>query len=351
MSGLLEASDSAAIGSPSGAWGLGIRWLLEDGVTVKKGEKVLEMDASEILNQLDAAESSYIKAGSELAQQQNNASINSAEKEHLLRQASAALKKAQLNANVPADAYPRRVYEDMQLALKRATSEHTSAKEAAASESKISTFSVKQSRVALAKAKRELESLEVKLEDYIIIAPKDGIVIRKKNWREGRPYDVGDKTWPGQVILEMPNLSVMKVKAHLSDVDDGRIHVGMKTACTLDAFPDKDFSGRVTAISPVAIAPTYESLRRAFEVEIEIDDTDGEIMRPGMSVQIEIADRISADVLLAPRAALLFGEDGVFALFPGGSKQSVKIGPCSEEQCVILSGLDEGAVLQNRGTQ
>jgi multidrug resistance efflux pump len=351
MSGVLAASDSVAVDAPTDSYELSIRWLIEDGAIVKKGDKVLEMDATAILNQLDNAESSYIKAGSELAQQQNNANINAADKKHLLRQAASALKKAELNAAVPADAYPRRVYEDMQLALKRAKSEHASAQEATASETKISNYAVKQARVAVSKAEREMASLDETLKEYIISAPKDGIVIRAEYWRGRRPYDIGDKTWPGQTILLMPNLSVMKVKAHLSDVDDGRIHVGMTTQCTLDAFPNRQFEGRVTALSPVAIAPTYKSLRRAFEVEIQLDETDGEIMRPGMSVQVEISDKLVKDALLVPRAGLLFEGESVFALFPGGGRQSVKIGPCSAQACVLLSGLEEGTVLQARGVR
>ncbi len=351
MSGTLSASDSVAIGSPNDAWGLSIRWLLEDGATVQKGDKVLEMDATEILNKLDSADSSYIKAGSELAQAKNNATINAADKNHALRQALSAQNKAQLNADVPADAYPRRVYEDMQLALTRAKSEHASAVEAAASETKVSKFAVKQARIAMTKAVREVESLDEKLKEYIISAPKDGMMIRTKNWREGRPYDVGDKTWPGQPILEMPNLAVMKVNAHLSDVDDGRIHVGMSTLCTLDAFPGRQFPGRVTSISPVAIAPTYESIRRAFEVEIQLDETDVAIMRPGMSVQVEISDLVAKDTLLVPRAGLIFEGKSVFALFPSGSRQSVEIGPCSEQFCALVSGLEEGTELQARGIQ
>jgi multidrug efflux pump subunit AcrA (membrane-fusion protein) len=351
LSGELRASDSVSINSPPEGWGLSIRWLAEDGATVKKGDKVLEMDTTAIVSQLDAADAAYIKAASELAQQQNNASINLADKKHLLRQAEIALEKAQLNADVPADAYPRRVYEDMQLALKRAQSAHTTAAEAARSEKKISAFAVEQARIALAKARREIEGLDEKIKDYIISAPKDGILIRARNWREGRGYEVGDKTWPGQPILEMPNLSVMVVKARLSDVDDGRVHVGMATRATLDAFPDRVFSGHVTSISPVANAPTYQSLRRAFEVEIELDETDPAIMRPGMSVQVELADQTLPDVLLAPRAGLLFEGDAVFALFPGGHRQAVTVSRCSALVCVVDSGLKENTLLQSRATR
>ncbi len=348
LSGTLRASDSSAVTAPADGWGLEIRWLAEDGSIVKEGDKVLEMDASEILSMLDSAESAYIKARSELAQAQNNASIGSADKKHLLRQATSALQKAQLSANVPADAYPRRVYEDMQLALKKAKSELLSAKESATSETKISTFAVKQARVAVVKTEREIVELQKKLEEYIISAPKDGIILRNKNWQEGRPYAEGDKTWPGEAILQMPSLAVMKVQAELSDVDDGRIHIGMTSRCTLDAYPERVFKGHVINISPVATAPDRNSLRRAFDVEIELEETDSATMRPGMSVQVEIEDTLAKDVLLAPRAGLLFQDDGVFALFPSGQTQSVEVGPCSIDDCVIKSGLTAGTKLGAR---
>ena len=72
-------------------------------------------------------------------------------------------------------------------------------------------------------------------------------------------------------------------------------------------------------------------------------------MRPGMSVQVEISYVIAKDTLLAPRAALVFESDVVFAVFPGGHRQSVEIGPCSAHSCAILSGLKEGATLEGRG--
>ena len=348
MSGVLRASDSVGVDSPREGWGLGIRWIAKDGSIVKEGDRVLEMDTTAIISQLDSADSQQVKARSELAQQLNNASINLAEKKHLLRQAEIALEKARLNAHVPADAYPRRVYEDMQLALKRAESAHSTAKQAAASETKINAYAVEQARIALTKADREIEGLNDEIKDYIITAPKDGILIRAKNRREGRPYEVGDKTWPGQTILEMPNLSIMVVQAELSDVDDGRIHVAMASRCTLDAFPGKSFSGRVTSISPVASAPSRQSLRRVFDVEIQLDQTDEAIMRPGMSVQVEIVDSVQKDVTLAPRGGLLFADKGVFALFPDGQRQSVQVGRCSAQACVILSGLQPGTVLRAR---
>jgi len=164
---------------------------------------------------------------------------------------------------------------------------------------------------------------------------------------EDRPYRAGDKSRSSSTLLTIPNLDKMHVHAELSDVDDGRIHVGMKTRCVLDAYPDRSFVGHVLTISPVARAPKWRSLRRAFDVVVELDDVSEEVMRPGMSVQVELLDSPKEGVLLAPREALRFDADGVAALMADGSETAISISQCSPSQCVI-DGLEAGVLLRSR---
>ena len=80
----------------------------------------------------------------------------------------------------------------------------------------------------------------------------------------------------------------MKVVAQLSDVDDGRIAVGMRVRCTLDTYPDRVFEGEVVSISPIAKEENNRSLRRFFQVEVLLVESAPERMRPGMSVKVEV---------------------------------------------------------------
>lgn len=349
LSGSLVAETSTSISAPGDGYGLVIRWMADDGSYVKKGDKVIEMDTSAVVSQIDALKSAVISANNALAQQQSTAQINRSEKAHLLRQAEFNLRKAQADADVPADAYPKRVFDDMKLALGRSKVEHTNAVEALAIEKKIGTNGLAQKRIDLERAKRELKSVYEKLEGYVLHAPRDGLLVASMNWREGRAYRMGDKSWPGRSIVAIPDLSVMTVKAELSDVDDGQAHVGMKAECRLDAYPNEVLLGTVVSMSPVARKARRNSLRMVFDVVIALDSTDATRMRPGMSARVDLMGAPREGVLVAPREALSFTETGVSAFLASGKTTSVTLGPCDAHRCEVETGLSAGMELGRGG--
>lgn len=351
LSGALVAETSISLGAPGEGYGLMIRWMADDGAHVKKGDKVLEMDTSAVVTQIEGLKNAVIKANNDLAQQHNTSQINQAEKEHALRQAEFNLQKAQTDANVPADAYPKRVYEDMQLALGRAKAEHTGAIEALAIEKKIGKNGREQMQIALERSKRELTQVYEKLEGYVLYAPRDGVLVAGNNWREGRAYRIGDKTWPGQPIVEIPDLSVMTIEAQLSDVDDGQVHVGMKAECRLDAYPDEVLPGHIVSISPVARKAQWDSLRMVFDVVVKLDATDPERMRPGMSARVDVLGAPQDNVLVAPREALVFGDPDTEVVLASGKTARVTLGPCNAQACVVTEGLVAGTRLQSGGAR
>lgn len=349
LSGLLRSEGSAEILSPHGGWGLAIRWMAENGSLVKKGDRVLEMDTTAIVAEIEGIKNRVLSAGSDLRMQKDTAEIQIADKENALAQAKIELEKARLQAEVPQDAYPKRTYEDMQAAFKRAQVKHQGAVEELETERKVQRLTIEQKTEAYRKVLRELEAAEGKVDSYVFTAPRDGILVAGQNWREGRPLQVGDKTWPGHTILEIPDLSSMVAEAELSDVDDGRVHPGMRARCFIDAYPDTPIEGKVRTVSPVAKAPQNQSLRRAFEVVIELDTGALEI-RPGMSMRAEIVDGRS-ESLLIPRRALRF--DGktphsATALLADGSEREVEISLCSNNACELVSGIELGSKLRAR---
>lgn len=351
LSGALVAETTTSISTPGDGYGLVIRWMADDGAFVKEGDKVLEMDTSAVVSQIEALKSAVISASNAVAQQHNQNLINRAEKAHLLRQAEFVLQKAQADANVSADAYPKRVYENMKLALGRAKSAHSGAVQSLAMEKKIGKNSIEQKRIELERAKRDLSQVYEKLESYVLRAPRDGVLVASTNWQEGRAYRNGDKTWPGAAIVEIPDLSVMTIKAELSDVDDGRIHVGMKAECFLDAYPDELLTGTVLSISPVARKARRQSLRQVFDAVVRLDKTDSERMRPGMSARVEILGATHEDVLVVPRKALVFEETGTRVQLASGKLSDVTLGPCNAHACIVASGLGEGTRLRSGGAR
>jgi multidrug resistance efflux pump len=180
-------------------------------------------------------------------------------------------------------------------------------------------------------------------------APRDGILVIADHPWQGRKLQIGDSVWVGLPVVSLPDLTLMEVQAKLSDVDDGRIAPQLPVVCTLDAYPDLTFSGRIAEITPVAQEEVGRSLRRAYNVRITLDAGDPQRMRPGMSVKVEVRERAQDDVLLAPREGLDLGTGTPRARLASGDEIDVKLGGCNRDACVVLSGVAEGARLRAAG--
>ena len=148
--------------------------------------------------------------------------------------------------------------------------------------------------------------------------------------------------------MVIPDLSVMIVDTRMSDVDDGKVTPGMSVVCTLDAYPERQIGGFVRSITPVAQWLNMRSEQRFFRIMVDLEETDPEIMRPGMSVKVEVVTAVRDDELLVPRRALEFSDDEVFAVLESGDRQRIELGSCGAHECAVRSGLAEGALVRLR---
>lgn len=195
-------------------------------------------------------------------------------------------------------------------------------------------------QIALSTARQEIIRAESALRVLTLTAPADGTVIFLDHPWEGRKMQVGDRVWVGMPIAKIPDLSTLEVVANLWDVDDGRVAVGDRATVTIDAYPEKSFSGRVASVAPVAQEGARQTLRRSFRTVISLDRTDEERMRPGLSTKVVIEKLIATNALLVPRH-LIGRRDGRLYLRTAAGEREVVIGRCNARDCAVLEGVSE----------
>lgn len=348
LSGELEAERGEPLTVPrTNQFQLQIRWLAEDGTAVQAGERVVEFDNSQFASDLEEKRLSASDAGSELQRTTAESKTGTADKQFAVEKARAEEEKAKIAANVPKDLLALREYQDRQLALRRAETELAKAQEDLDAATRGGARDVDVKKIAVEKSQRSIATAEGAIDALTLKAPRAGMVLIGDHPWEGRKMRVGDTVWVGMTVASLPDLSAMSVQASLSDVDDGRIQPGMEVLCTLDAYPDQVFKGRVADISPVARESRRSPLLRYFPVRIKLDRSDSQRMRPGMSVRVEVLGEERKNVLLAPRAALDLG-GSPRALLASGGAVPVKLGACTALECVVESGLTEGTRLRSR---
>ena len=104
------------------------------------------------------------------------------------------------------------------------------------------------------RAKSALEEAESDVNEMIITAPMDGVVV-------GEPLTPGSMAVQGSnnptVILRIADLSEKLVKAKVDETDIGSVKVGERATFTVDAYPDEEFSAQVIKISQTDTANSW----------------------------------------------------------------------------------------------
>ena len=343
LTGALEAVESAEIKVPrTPEHRLQIQWLARDGAMVSEGETVLEFDNSSFTANLDQQRTAVQRSRRTLLQTRAQGEARLREAEATVERARIAFAKAEIDASVPEAVRSRYEHRTFQLAATKAGAAPAKALPALESTTPSVEAEPKVSEEQHRTTERELTVAEEAVAALVLTAPRDGIIVIEEHQWEDRKYQVGDTLFPGWTVLGIPDLDRLRVRASLSDVDDGGLELGMVARCTPDIEPDLHLEGRITEITPIAREQRIFSERRGFDVTIEIDNNFGVVLLvPGMSVRVEVEKRHS-ESLLVPRAAVDLGAPEPRALRRNGGWTEIEIGSCSAQNCVLVSGLIEG---------
>jgi HlyD family secretion protein len=215
---------------------------------------------------------------------QSRAALSAAEA--TVRQAAATLAESRTRSNRVTQMFQHNVAsrQDMETAqadMKRAqaTLEKTRADAA------LAAAMVAQDQTALAKAE--------------IHAPIDGIVLTRN-------------IEPGQTLavqLQMPvlfkiasDLSQMELKIDIDEADIGSVREGQTATFTVDAFPQRRFSARLTSLRN---SPKTEAGVVTYEGVLTVDNST-RLLRPGLTANAEILVASIDTALLVPNGALRF---------------------------------------------
>lgn len=354
LSGELEAARGDALAVPPlPSWQTAIKWIADDGAAVKAGDLVAELDNSQLTADLDGKRQALTQALQELQQREAEWSADLQQKQLDVEKKKSDLDKAKLPAALPKDLISMRQYEDNQKNLRRTETEHQKALDVLRSRRTAVESERQNLLLRIERARREIARADQGITSLVLRAPKDGIVVVRDHPWEGRKLQAGDPVFVGFPIALLPDLSTIRVSAALADVDDGKIAAGMPVTVTLDGYPGMQFSGRISSISAVAQESRRMSLRRHFEVLVELSRLDPERMRPGLSARVIVHREAQPGALLAPRAAIDFSGAEPKVRLADGEDSPVKLGSCNAQECIVVSGLEEGqrlaAVVEAKG--
>lgn len=133
-----------------------------------------------------------------------------------------------------------------------------------------------------------------------VASPMNGVVI-KKGVELGDTITSGVSSFnAGTVVFTVADLKSLIVRVNLNEVDIAKVRTGLPVRLTLDAYPQKAFTGKVRFVAPAA---KLQDKIKVFEVEIQLDQLD-QAFRTGMSANVEILGEKRDKALSVPLEAL-----------------------------------------------
>jgi HlyD family secretion protein len=148
-------------------------------------------------------------------------------------------------------------------------------------------------------AKADLDAAKIQLAYTDITSPVDGVVV-------SRSVDVGQTVAASfqtpTLFLIAQDLTKMQVDANVSESDIGNVTTGQAVTFRVDAYPDRDFHGKVVQVRN---APINVQNVVTYDVVVAFDNPKLEL-RPGMTATITITTAEAADALRIPVRALRF---------------------------------------------
>lgn len=307
--------------------------LVEEGDDVEVGDVLLRLDRTQLEAARSRAQASVSQAQAQAAQQSANLTRQSREHERIR---SLWVRDSLLVS--------RQQVEDAETNL-----------EVARANMDASEYGVQVAQAAL-------EEAEDRLAKTVFRAPLAGKVTRL-NVEVGETVVMGTMNNPGSLILTISDLAVVEVVVQMDETDVPRLALGDSATVEIDAFPDRDFTARVTEIGNSAIRPPSQNAAAGqqqaidFEVVLTLDPTDADL-RPDLSATADIVTDTRTDAVAVPIIALTVREDtivaarsgdeppeleGVFVVNEGiASFRPVTVGIAGDEFFEVLEGLEPG---------
>ncbi|HWQ61323.1 MAG TPA: efflux RND transporter periplasmic adaptor subunit [Negativicutes bacterium] len=202
----------------------------------------------------------------------------------------------------------------------------------------ISVQQLDASRLEYQVAQAAYDDATSQLDDTIIRAPIDGLVI-------GKPIPAGQTVAPGisspMVLLTVADMSKMQIAVQVDESDIGRVKNGQKVIFTVDTYPGKTFAGLVSNVSNKA---NIQQNVVYYSVTVDIDAPGG-LLKPTMTARVSIIAGESKNVLVIPLSAVKEHKGQQYVQKSVNDKVqhvSVKLGLLSDDRVEVVAGLNEG---------
>lgn len=196
-----------------------------------------------------------------------------------------------------------------------------------------------QAQAKLAVDDAAVQLSRAQMDKLVLTAPFDGMLGLRK-------VSVGDVVQVGKDIVNLEAIDTLKLDFRIPEAFVQAVGVGQALALSVDAFPDRSFTGTVYAIDPL-----IDINGRSISIRARLDNPEHQL-RPGLFARVVLTLAARTDAILIPEQALVtFGsEQFVFRIVDGkAARTRVRTGDRRNAEVEITHGLTPADVIVTAG--
>lgn len=191
---------------------------------------------------------------------------------------------------------------------------------------------LEKTNIARKSAEVQIKTLKEQISRTTIVSPFSGVVTM-------RFFDLGSVLGPGVPLLQLTDISVLKLNLNIPENEISRFSEGMKTDVFSDVYPGTGYEGEVTMVG----ARGDES--HNFPVQITVRNLKTYPLKPGMFGTVKIGNTVNKTSLSIPVIALVgtIKEPKVYKEENGKVYlKDITVGISTNDYLEVLSGLSDG---------
>jgi HlyD family secretion protein len=196
----------------------------------------------------------------------------------------------------------------------------------------------------IAKIKLRVEQTEERQKACVVKAPIAGTLIYKVLAGNVK-RKVGEQTCHHEVILQIPDLSTLRLEAMVEEAYAGRVRQGQTVHIRIDALPGEKLTGKVVSVGSVLRMRRWDNPVKVIDAVIELEQKIGKLS-PGMTATGQIEVERVPNALLAPVKSVRERGGQVSVSVPGadgrGEERMIRVGRRNQHFVEVLEGLREG---------
>jgi HlyD family secretion protein len=303
--GVLEAGRSVSISPPKirNERRFKLMRMVPEGTVVTEGDFLLEFDTSDITTRMGNETANFQRVQEERQKKRSDFDIQLKSLKLSLEQAKSDLEKLEVKLSSQVDLISGIEIEKLRIQRDAAKKNVEFLEKKFKYKTESGQLDLQISRSNERYYRNRMDDLQDAMDSYTVRAPVAGVVIYKRDWNN-EAREVGSNVFVMDAILEIPDLSTLRARIQIDEIDAGKVKVGQEVNILVKSVQGRTFNGNLVSIGTILKQANYDRPQKVNDAYVAIHKADAKVLRPGMNLNAQIRVGEYSQVVVIPLSSI-----------------------------------------------